>query len=226
MNKRATIASIPTTDRRRAHGAQTRQEILAAAVRVAASEGLESLTIGRLAGEVGMSKAGLFGHFGSKEALQIATIDTAWEAYRQEVVGLIEAVAPGAPQLRAFMEHYIRYVLDHVDQGGCFFTAVSAEFDDREGAVRSRVQHVIAERNQLIETVLRAAVRVGHLPADTDISQMSFEVLSLVTGAYLMFQLTKEPETFQRLRYALRRLAPPLREHPNRHLQPSRQDSI
>lgn len=182
------------------------------AVRVAAREGLESLTIGQLAAEVGISKAGLFGHFGSKEALQIATIDAGWEVYRQEVVEPTQATAPGASQLRVFLERYIKYVTDHVAQGGCFFTAVSSEFDDREGAVRSRVQHVIAERNQLIETVLRAAINVGHLPADTDISQMSFEILSLVTGTNLMFQFSKDEEVFQRLRYALRRLAPPLTE--------------
>ena len=99
---------------------------------------------------------------------------------------------------------------------------MSTEFDDREGAVQGRVQHVIAERSQLVETVLRAAMDVGHLPVGTDISQMSFEILSLVTGANLMFQLSKDPETFRRLRYALRRLAPSLRGRPNRHRQPSR----
>jgi AcrR family transcriptional regulator len=165
--------------------------------------------IGRLAGEVGMSKAGLFGHFGSKEALQIATIDTAWSVYQEEVARPVQAAALGAPQLRMYLERYIQYVTSYVDEGGCFFTAVSSEFDDREGAVRTRVREIVSERNGLVEYVVRAAVASGHLPSFTDVAQMSFEILSLVTGANLAFQLTKDPVIFRRLRQALRRLTPP-----------------
>lgn len=201
-------------DRRRAHGVRTRREILDAALRMATREGLESLTIGRLATDAGMSKAGLFGHFGSKEALQIATIDAAWEVYQREVIEPTAAEASGALQLRSFMENYFGYVKRHAAQGGCFFTAVSSEFDDREGPVRERVREVIAERNGLVDRVLHAAIEAGHLSKMTDVPQMSFEILSLVSGANLIFQLTKDPAIFDRARVALQRLTPPQRRKP------------
>jgi AcrR family transcriptional regulator len=198
-------------DRRRAHGARTRHDILDAARRIAAAEGLESLTIGRLATEVGMSKAGLFAHFGSKESLQIATIDAAWDVYRSEVLEPTTAVAPGAPQLRAFMEHYFEYVQRHANEGGCFFTAVSSEFDDREGSVRERVVETTAERRAFLDRVLQDALAAGHLPKNTDVAQMSFEILALVTGTNLLFQLDKDPQIFHRARRTLRSMPAPKR---------------
>lgn len=211
VSQKPRASSGTPPDRRRAHGSRTRREILDAALRIAAREGLESLTIGRLATDAGLSKAGLFAHFGSKEALQIATIDAAWEVYQREVVGPTTAEASGAPQLRAFMEHYFGYVRRHAEQGGCFFTAVSCEFDDREGPVRERVREVIAERDELVDRVLRAAIEAGHFPKSTDVPQMRFEIMSLVCGANLTFQLTKDPAVLDRAKYALQRLAPPQR---------------
>jgi AcrR family transcriptional regulator len=205
------VNDTPPADRRRAHGARTRREIIEAALRIAATEGLESLTIGRLATDVGMSKAGLFAHFGSKEALQIATLDAAWEIYCREVLEPTATTAPGAPQLRALMEHYFAYVQRHVTRGGCFFNAVSSEFDDRKGPVHDRVLQVMAERNLSIERVLREAVAAGHLPKNTDIAQMSYEVLALVAGTNLLFQLSKDPQIFQRAWRALAALTPPRR---------------
>jgi AcrR family transcriptional regulator len=212
--KRASNTKVRTTsptDRRRANGASTRREILEAARRIAAAEGLEALSIGRLATEVGMSKAGLFAHFGSKESLQIATIDAAWDVYRSEVLEPTLASAPGAPQLRAYMEHYFDYVQRHAKDGGCFFTAASSEFDDREGPVHDRVLATTVERSALLDRVLQDAVACGHLPKNTDVSQMSFEILALVTGTNMLFQLYKDPQIFQRARRALRSMPPPTR---------------
>jgi AcrR family transcriptional regulator len=207
----AKTSKPPPTDRRRAHGASTRREILDAARRIAAADGLEALSIGRLATEVGMSKAGLFAHFGSKESLQIATIDSAWDVYRSEVLEPTTASPPGAPQLRAYMEHYFEYVQRHAMDGGCFFTAASSEFDDRTGPVRDRVFKSTAERSAFLDNVLHDAVAAGHLPKNTDVAQMSFEIMALVTGTNLLFQLYKDPQIFQRARRTLRAMPPPKR---------------
>ncbi|WP_129648050.1 TetR/AcrR family transcriptional regulator [Peristeroidobacter agariperforans] len=207
----AKTSKASPADRRRAHGERTRREILEAARRIAAADGLEALSIGRLATEVGMSKAGLFAHFGSKESLQIATIDAAWDVYRNEVLEPTMASPAGAPQLRSFMEHYFDYVQRHAKDGGCFFTAASSEFDDRAGPVRDRVFETTAERSAFLERVLHEAVAAGHLPKNTDVAQMTFEILALVTGTNLLFQLYKDPQIFQRARRTLRAMPPPKR---------------
>lgn len=201
--------SAAPSDRRLAQGERTRQEILAAARRIANSEGLEALTIGRLAAEVGMSKAGLFGHFGSKEALQVATVDAAYEVFRSAVLDPVLAAAPGTAQLRIYLERYLDYLQRQLDKGGCFFTAAAAEFDDRAGPVRDRLLQLSDERGAVIAQAIRRAVADGQLPADTDVEQMVFELLSFAIGANQMFQLYKDPKLLERARRSLGRLQPP-----------------
>ncbi|HYG79697.1 MAG TPA: TetR/AcrR family transcriptional regulator, partial [Pyrinomonadaceae bacterium] len=121
---------------RRAHGERTRQAILEAAVHIASEEGLEGLTIGRLASELSMSKSGLFAHFGSKEELQLATVEAARAVFVREVVGPAFAAEKGLARLWKLCEVWLGYVEGEVFRGGCFFTAAAAEFDGRPGAVR------------------------------------------------------------------------------------------
>src|SRR5215467_8727521 len=112
-------------------GAATRAAILDRAVDLASGEGLEGLTIGRLAAELEMSKSGLFAHFGSKQELQLATVEAAALRFRDAVIEPARQAPEGAPRLRAMAERY----LDHIDlySGGCFWGATSAEYDDRPG---------------------------------------------------------------------------------------------
>src|SRR4051812_4536322 len=125
--------SPPTTTTAGGKAAVTRGAILDRAVDLASSDGLEGLTIGRLAGETGMSKSGLFAHFGSKEELQLATVQTAAERFRDAVVLPAQAADAGAPRLRAYCEGFVDYMEQRVFPGGCFWAAAGPEMDDRPG---------------------------------------------------------------------------------------------
>jgi AcrR family transcriptional regulator len=191
---------------RPSHGERTRREILAAAERLAAREGLEGLTIGRLADLVGMSKAGLFAHFGSKEALQLATIDAAHARFVDEVAAPALAAAGGAARLERFLELYFTYLERRADEGGCFFTAASLELDDRPGALRDRVLACIQARDALAVAALDEARCGGELGAATDVEQLAFEVVALAAGAAMAFQLSRDLQALARGRAALARL--------------------
>src|SRR5438045_1680435 len=128
---RAMPAATPT---------RTREAILERAMDLASVEGLEGLTIGRLAAELQMSKSGLFGHFGSKEELQLATVREAADRFAAEVVEPTLTEEEGSPRLHALCERYIGYLERNVFSGGCFFAAAAAEFDDRPGPVRDAVR--------------------------------------------------------------------------------------
>ena len=124
---------------RGAKAARTRQEILALAADLASAEGLEGLTIGRLAAELRMSKTGIFAHFGSKEELQVATVNRAKEVFLEQVVKPALAKPRGLKRLQAMLTSWLKYVEHAVFRGGCFFAAASLEFDSRPGRVRDGV---------------------------------------------------------------------------------------
>src|SRR3954454_4500376 len=127
------MSVTPVTEK----GTRTREAILERAVDLASVEGLEGLTIGRLASEMKMSKSGLFAHFGSKQELQLATVAAAAERFRDAVVEPALRAERGAPRLRAMADGYF----DHIElySGGCFWGATSAEYDDRPGPVRDAI---------------------------------------------------------------------------------------
>jgi AcrR family transcriptional regulator len=132
--------TAPTRERRTRNAARTREAILDRAVDLASTQGLEGLTIGRLATDLEMSKSGLFGHFGSKEELQLATIEAASGRFVTEVIQPTLAEPEGAPRLRALARSYLDYLERGVFAGGCFFAAASIEFDDRPGPVGDRIR--------------------------------------------------------------------------------------
>src|SRR5271170_2654060 len=113
------------------HGARTRDTILRAAADLASVEGLDGLSIGRLATELAMSKSGLFAHFGSKEDLQLATIEEARQRYVQQVIAPALAAGTGITRLSALCEAFLSYIERRVFPGGCFFAAAVAEFDGK-----------------------------------------------------------------------------------------------
>jgi AcrR family transcriptional regulator len=184
--------------RRVQHAEKTRAEILSEAVRLAAREGLEGLTIGRLSEAVGMSKGGLFAHFGSKEALQLATVDAAGEQLVTEVLVPATRVAGGLPRLRTALDLYFDYVKRRSSEGGCFFTAASLEFDDRPGQVRERIKQTFEAVRDFLESSLAEA----GLSKET-CAQLAFEAWALSLGSNATFQLTKDPAVFRRARTAL-----------------------
>jgi AcrR family transcriptional regulator len=179
----------------------TRAAIVARAKQVARNDGLEGLTIGRLASEMQMSKSGLFRHFGSKEELQLATIEAAAQEYIEQIVEPALQEPEGRERLAALCEHYLRYLEGQVGQGGCFWAGCAAEFDDRPGPVRDRVSEMLAAWFELMSREAEAA------GAD-DPEQLAFELHSLTMGANLRSQLLADPKAFDRARVALRRLLP------------------
>jgi AcrR family transcriptional regulator len=188
--------------RRVSHAERTRADILSVAVQLAARDGLEGLSVGALATAVGMSKAGVFAHFGSKEALQLAVVEEAFAQFVGEVAEPALAAEAGLQRLEALMDNYFDYVARRADQGGCFFTAASLEFDDRPGKVRDRILTLFEARLAMIEQALREARTQRDVRGDP--AQLAFEVTSLALGTSVQFQLTRDPAIFQRARRALR----------------------
>ena len=184
---------------------ETRGEIVARAVAVASTDGLEGLTIGRLAGDLSMSKAGVIGHFGSKEALQLAALEEAIAIFTREVWLPVAEREAGVERLLAIGEAWIAHLQSGVFPGGCFLTAASMEFDGRAGPVRDRVVAALKLWRTLIEHDVRTAVDAGELPAGTDPAQVSFEWNALAVGLNQAIQLFGDREAPARARRAMRR---------------------
>jgi AcrR family transcriptional regulator len=178
-------------------GAQTRAAILDRAVDLASAEGLEGLTIGRLAAELRMSKSGLFAHFGSKQELQLATIEAAAERFAAAVIAPAMSAPDGAPRLRAMGERY----LDHLDlySGGCFWGATSAEYDDRPGPIRDAIA---AALDAWIAELVRQATIAGVEQPE----RFAFELYAVVMGANSRYRISRDRRVFEYARGALARL--------------------
>jgi AcrR family transcriptional regulator len=193
------------TDGRRARGARTRAQILETAANLASVDGLDGLSIGRLATELGMSKSGLFAHFGSKEELQLATIAAAREIFTREVVAPARAAERGLPRLQALIDAKLRYERGEVFDGGCFFETVRAEFDSRgPGPVRDAIHTDLDEWNALMLRAIRSAIATGDLAPDTDAEQLLYEIEALSTSAMLRHQMTGDASLFARAETAIR----------------------
>jgi AcrR family transcriptional regulator len=179
--------------RTRADGERSYQLIVDAAASLATIEGLEGLSIGRLADEIGMSKSGLYAHFDSKQDLQLAAIDAAEAVYAAEVIEPAMELPEGPERLEQLCERYLSYVKRGVFPGGCFFASTAAEWDTRPGPVRDRVRAVLAGWDELLEANVRAAQAHGDLARDADIGQLIFEINALLheaNGRYLLFRDT------------------------------------
>jgi AcrR family transcriptional regulator len=188
---------------RKAQGEGTRRAILEAAVHIASAEGLEGLTIGRLATELSMSKSGLFAHFGSKEELQVATVEAARSIFIREVIHPSFEGKNGLPSLWRLCDKWLSYVESGVFRGGCFFAAVASEFDSRPGPVRDRIAEIMKEWLDTLGRTIAEAQAAGELATDVDPTQMAFEFNSLELGANWAYQLYGEKRAFARAREAM-----------------------
>lgn len=185
-------------------GERTRQSILERAVDLASLEGLEGLTIGRLADELGMSKSGLFAHFGSKEELQLATVEAASQRYIREIFAPALQAPRGYPRLLAICDSWLSYIRRGVFPGGCFFAAASFEFDSRPGPVRELVRKLMNEWIGALEKAIRMAQEEGHLDPEVDPSQLAFELNALFFGANFAFYLRDDRQAIERAERAVR----------------------
>lgn len=197
-------AAIPLDASTLSKGELTRRTILGEAVQLASVQGLEGLSIGQLAEATGMSKAGLFAHFGSKEDLQLATVQAARTIFIDQVVAPSYEAPEGLPRLVALCRNWLDYAEREVFRGGCFFASAAAEFDGRPGPVRDLIAAILGEWMLALEGMARTAQESGHLVKGTDIKQLTFELQALMSGANAAFQLHRNPVAFRRARTALR----------------------
>jgi AcrR family transcriptional regulator len=165
-----------------AEARDTRATILRRAADIGSIDGLEGLTIGRLASELGMSKAGVIGHFGSKEELQLATLDLANDIFRQQVWEPVEHLPAGLPRLLGICEAWTEYAHRPPFPGGCFIAAVSFEFDGRSGRVHDALAKAVRQWRKTLINEIRTAVEAGDLPPGTDPEQAAFSLEALAAG--------------------------------------------
>ena len=198
----------PTVRRRRSDGDRSRQAILYEAAQLATVEGLVGLSIGRLAGAVGMSKSGLFAHFGSKEELQLATIETASAIFTSDVIDPALTEPIGIERLRALSEQFLDHVERKVFPGGCFFASVAMEMDTHPGPVRDKAFELVDEWTKQLVAAARAAQAEGAIDAAEDAEQLAFEVDSFLLLANAAFVISDDSTPLTRARRAIdRRLA-------------------
>ncbi|MFF4618859.1 TetR/AcrR family transcriptional regulator [Nonomuraea jabiensis] len=183
---------------------RARNVILRRAADIASQDGLEGLSIGRLATELGVSKSGLFGYFGSKEELQLATIRTAMGVYADEVIKPALTVPPGLGRVRRLCESWLSYSQRRVFPGGCFFFAITAEFDARPGRVRDAVAAAGLDWIRFVARTVEDARQLGELADDTDADQLAFELISFMENANVVSLLHDDPNAYERARTAIR----------------------
>ncbi len=193
-------------DGRRVRGDRRRRAILTAAVNVASVEGLEGLSIGRLATELQMSKSGLFAHFGSKEELQIATVRAAAAIFAHRVVvPAQERFEPGVARLHGMLDLWLDYMEHGIFAGGCFFAAATAEMDGRPGPVREAVAQQMTRWAEALADHARDAIERGELVEDSDPEQLAFELDALGIAVNSGWQLHEDHAVFERGHRAIRR---------------------
>jgi AcrR family transcriptional regulator len=183
-------------------GEQTRVRIVDRAWRLASRDGLSGLSLGKLAEELGLSKSGLFAHFGSKEELELEVLKAARAGFTEEVVRPALAAARGVPRLRKLFRNWQAWMNDPGRPGGCLFLAASAELDDGDGPQRD---FLVASQASLLATLSRAAqiaVEEGQFRAELDCDQFAFEMLGIAFAYHHSKRLLRDPKAEQRARAA------------------------
>ncbi|WNG92419.1 TetR/AcrR family transcriptional regulator [Mycobacterium sp. ITM-2016-00318] len=192
----------------RPKGDRTRSAILAEAARLATVDGLDGLSIGGLATAIGMSKSGLYAHFGSKEDLQLATIAAARETFVAEVFVPALAAPQGVERLRAACEAFLSHIERRVFPGGCFFAVAAADVGTRPGALRDAVAARQRDWMQLLERLAHKARERGELESGVHPTQVAFELDAILVSASTTFILQGDASVIDRARAAVRRLLP------------------
>jgi AcrR family transcriptional regulator len=186
-------------------GQQTRAAILDAALALASHMGLEGLSIGALAEQMGMSKSGVFAHFGSREELQISVVREYHERFEQEVFYPALRQARGLPRLRALFDRWVDRVSVEIDSG-CIYISGAVEFDDRPGPVRDALAEMVLDWHRALERAIRLAVEAGHLEPDTDPQQMLFEIHGLILALHHDARFLRSERALDRARHGFERV--------------------
>jgi len=187
-------------------GEQTRSAILDAALAQASEAGFESLTIGSLAQRTGLSKSGLFAHFGSREELQIASIEAAAARFTETVFVPAFKAPRGLPRLRALFDNWVAWTRRSGLSYGCPIQAAAIEFDDRPGPIRDAVIDHFARLERELRRGVAMAVEQRHLRRDLDVPQFTFELLGIILAYFHGARLFDAGEAESRARKAFDRL--------------------
>ncbi len=187
-------------------GAATRELILSRALEMAEAKGLDALTIGTLAEAAGMSKSGLFAHFGSREDLQLAVLEVAVRQFTDEVFAPAVRERRGMPRLRAILANWIARTLRYGEDRGCPIGAAVQEFDDRPGPVRDRVMGYVSHLRREISRAVAMAVEQGHTRTDVDPEQFAFEIHGLMLAFHYEVKLVGRTRALPRVEAGVKRL--------------------
>jgi AcrR family transcriptional regulator len=207
-------------------GELTRQAILERATALASRVGLAGVTIGHLSEELGLSKSGLFAHFGAKETLQVEVLRFAADRFVQDVVRPALAAPRGEPRVRAIFERWLAWGCSHSVPGGCLFVASATELDDRPGPAREELVKLQRDWLETIATCFRTGITEGHFRREADPEQFAYDLYSVMLGWHHATRLMNDPEADARARRAVdallavarkpRALAPPARRRTGR----------
>jgi AcrR family transcriptional regulator len=184
-------------------GERTRAAILDEAARLATVVGLDGLTIGSLANAIQMSKSGLYAHFGSKQDLQLATIDAARVTFVDEVLSPALSAPKGIQRLLAICETYLSHIERRVFPGGCFFSAAASDVGSRPGPARDSIAEQRQDWLRTLERLAREAQQLGELDRTLDPAQLAFELQALLVAANTTFILNGDAAVFERARRAV-----------------------
>ena len=185
--------------------ADSRASAVEAAIDLASIEGLEGITIGRLASELGMSKSGLIGRFGDKQAMQRAVLAAAIERFTDAVWRPARRLEPGLPRLEAIIDAWIAHLREGVFPGGCFVTTASVEYDSRPGRLHDDAAEAVRRWLGVLEAEALLAHEAGELPTGRDPADVAFELHSLASGGSVAGRLIGDAAALDRTRAAMRR---------------------
>src|SRR3954466_2940075 len=186
--------------RRRSDGERSRAAILHEAARLATVEGLDGLSLARLADAVGMSKSGLFAHFRSKQDLQLATVEAASAIFEEEVIEPTAETAAGVSRLRAYIERFLDHVEEGVFPGGCFFVSAVSELDTHPGPVRDGAMAFSQRWLALLAEEVAAGQAAGELDTGADPQQVAFELNAFMVLGNMQFVASADPAALDRVR--------------------------
>jgi AcrR family transcriptional regulator len=196
---------VPGERKQRADGERTREAILREAVALATVDGLEGLSIGNLAGALALSKSGVYAHFGSKQELQLATVDEAGRIFQGEVIEPALAAPPGLAQLIAVCDAFFEHLARRTFPGGCFFAGAVLEMGTRPGPVKEQIAAFQSRFTALIRQFVVTALEHNELPDREDPDALSFELNGIILAANANFVLRGDPAVLEMARHIVRR---------------------
>ena len=199
------LVNMPNQQKRRADGERTREAIVREAVSLATIDGLEGLSIGNLADALHMSKSGIYAHFGSKQALQLATVDEAERIFHAEVIAPALAAAPGLGQVVALCDAFFDHLMRRTFPGGCFLAGAVLEMGTRPGPVKEQIAAFQGRFTTLIRRFIGTALERHELAADEDPDGLTFELNGIILAANASFVLRQDGAALEMARHVVRR---------------------